>query len=261
MIEFDDQPPGHTTPAQPAAEAVPEPERRWPVWGYQDVLVIALLALPCLALASLAVLGLARLIPVAIPGKATPLIAAQFLGFALLFLCLKILLRARYGLTFWDAMEWWGPPRGIIRAMFLGPPLALGVAMVGAVMGEEHAEMPILELLKDPVSIVIVGIAAVTIGPLCEELAFRGFLLPVLVRSFGAAAGVVLAALPFALLHGPQYGWSWPRVALILAAGIAFGVVRLRAGSTLAATVMHASYNLTFFTAFLAQKGFDIRNG
>lgn len=261
MNPFDNQPAEESPPAQEVEAAPRESERRWPAWDYLDVLIIALLALPSLALASMAVLGLERLIPVAIPGKAAPLIVAQFLGFALLFLCLKVLLRARYGLKFWDAMEWWGPRQGIIRATFLGPPLALGVAAVGAALGEEHAEMPILELLKDPVSIVVVGIAAVTIGPLCEELAFRGFLLPVLVRSFGAAPGVVLAALPFALLHGPQYGWSWPRVALILAAGIAFGIVRLRVGSTLAATLMHATYNLTFFAAFLAQKGFDIRNG
>ena len=113
--------------------------------------------------------------------------------------------------------------------------------------------MPMQELLRDRASLVLVGIFAVTLGPLCEELSFRGFFLPLLARSLGAAGGVLLTAVAFSLMHGPQYAWSWRHILLITLAGVAFGVVRLRSGSTAAATIMHATYNLTFFVAYLVQ--------
>ncbi len=113
--------------------------------------------------------------------------------------------------------------------------------------------MPIKQLLTDRSSILLVSVFATTLGPLCEELAFRGFLLPLLLRSLGPLAGVFLTALPFAVLHGPQYGWSWRHLLLITLAGAAFGWVRYRTGSTAAAAVTHASYNLTFLVAYLSQ--------
>ena len=113
--------------------------------------------------------------------------------------------------------------------------------------------MPFHELLSNRFSMVLTGIVALTLGPLSEELAFRGFLMPLMVLRFGAVAGVVLTALPFALLHGPQYSWSWRHLLLLTLAGVAFGVVRHRTGSTLAATMTHSTYNLTFFSAYLAQ--------
>jgi hypothetical protein len=106
-------------------------------------------------------------------------------------------------------------------------------------------------ILSNRLAVLLVGVAAATVGPLCEELAFRGFLMPLLVRSLGPAAGIVLSALPFALLHGPQYAWSWRHVLLITAAGVGFGYARHRTGSTTAATVVHATYNSTFFLAYV----------
>jgi hypothetical protein len=108
-------------------------------------------------------------------------------------------------------------------------------------------------LLRDRTSLALVGVFAVTLGPLCEELIFRGFLQPLLARTLGAAAGVVVTAAVFALPHGPQYAWSWQHVLLITLAGAVFGWVRHRSGSTMAAAVMHAGYNLVFFAALAAQ--------
>ena len=53
---------------------------------------------------------------------------------------------------------------------------------------------------------VMIGIIGTTLAPLCEEIVFRGFLQPLLVRSFGAASGVLLAALAFGLMHLQE--WS-----------------------------------------------------
>ena len=82
-----------------------------------------------------------------------------------------------------------------------------------------------------------------------------GVLQPVLVRSFGAIAGVILAAIPFGLLHLSEYGNSWRHVLLITVTGIAFGCMRQLSGSTRAAAIMHAAYNFIFFATLFNQKG------
>jgi membrane protease YdiL (CAAX protease family) len=105
--------------------------------------------------------------------------------------------------------------------------------------------------MDDPASAPYLVFAAVTFAPVFEELVFRGMLQPLLVRAAGAIAGVVLAALPFALLHGPEYAWSWRHVALIMVAGFGFGVKRLRSGSTGAAALMHSAYNAVNTTVYL----------
>ncbi len=89
------------------------------------------------------------------------------------------------------------------------------------------------------------------IGPVCEELAFRGFLMPLLVRSFGPIPGIFGAALPFAVLHGDQYAWTWQYLALVALAGAVFGWLRYRTHSTLASALMHSTYNATFYAAFI----------
>jgi membrane protease YdiL (CAAX protease family) len=108
-------------------------------------------------------------------------------------------------------------------------------------------------MFQDRPTIIVFAIFVVILGPLCEELAFRGFLLPLLIRSFGAAFGIITTGLLFGCLHGYEYSWSWRHVLLISAAGAIFGWVRHRTGSTAAATYVHSTYNLTQFIAFLAQ--------
>jgi membrane protease YdiL (CAAX protease family) len=97
------------------------------------------------------------------------------------------------------------------------------------------------------------GFFAVTLGPLCEELAFRGFLQPLLVSTFGAVGGVLLQAVPFAALHGAEYAWSWQQLLVMLFAGSAFGWMRQRTGSTASATYMHAGFNLVVFLGMLVE--------
>ncbi len=66
----------------------------------------------------------------------------------------------------------------------------------------------------------------VVLAPIFEEMLFRGFLLPLLARSLGPWLGILLTAVPFALLHGAQNHWAWQPIVLIGMAGI---VVWLRA--------------------------------
>ena len=87
-------------------------------------------------------------------------------------------------------------------------------------------------LMETRTDLMVMGALRVTLAPLCEELAFRGFLQPLLVRSLGAAPGILLAAVPFGLLHFHEYGNSWRHAADPRLAGAAFGWMRHATGST-----------------------------
>src|SRR5207237_1084005 len=114
-----------------------------------------------------------------------------------------------YDAPFWASMHWRLPATSALPALVTGLILAIAIAVIGALLRTPAIDSPMEELMKDPKARYLIAIAAVTIGPLSEELIFRGFLMPLLARTFGVATGILLSALPFALLHGPQYAWSW----------------------------------------------------
>jgi membrane protease YdiL (CAAX protease family) len=240
-----------TYPQDPAARQRPD----YPFWGALDIAFMASLALPALLVAALIVLGLMAVAPAWRSFRAGQVLAMQFLFWGIWFAALYAVIRFRYRRRFWASLAWVRPPGGYAHAALLGV-LTAGVVIAGAVLlRPPQMSMPLLELLKDPLSLALVGFFAVTMGPVCEELAFRGFLLPWLARRIKPAPAVAVTAVLFAVLHGPEYAWSWRHVVLISVAGVAFGAVRLRTGSTAAAAVVHATYNLVFFAALVAQTG------
>lgn len=228
-------------------------------WGALDVLFMASLALPALLAAGLIVLGLSVAVPALHMLRAVQVLAMQFLFWGIWFAALYAVLRLRYGRRLLPSLGWRRPAAGYGQAALLGA-LTAGMVIAGAViLRPPEVPLPLLELLKDPLSLMLVGFFAVTLGPVCEELAFRGFLLPWLARLIKPAPAVILTGALFAVLHGPEYAWSWRHVLLITLAGVAFGAVRLRTGSTAAAAVMHGMYNLVFFAALLMQTAGRVR--
>lgn len=220
-----------------------------PFWTWRDALLFGGMALPCFALATALAQGLFRLFPV--EPAAPRLMTMQFAGFGLWFLALYAMLRVRYGQPFWASMGWRVPWPGMVLTALAGPALAVAVAVSGMLLKTPEIQSSIHLLMRDRWSALLIGVLAATLAPLFEELLFRGFLLPLLVRSTGAAAGVVLCSLPFTLLHGPQYHWTWQHMALLFLASSAFCVIRLRTGSTAAAALAHSTYNLTFFVVYV----------
>jgi hypothetical protein len=240
-------------PEAPDAETPRASLESYPFWNYHDLLLFLAMGIPCMLLSAALVMGILVTVPGAAPRKALILLPAQFLGYALWFLCLYLILKTRYNRPFWPAMKWTAPVRGLGGLVLYGPVVAFFIALLAVLMRTPQVDLPIRELLKDWTSIVLVGIFAVTLGPVAEELAFRGFLMPLLMRSTGTALGILLTSLPFAALHGPQYGWSWQHILLLTIAGCAFGWIRVRSDSTMAAAITHATYNLTFFVAYVLQ--------
>jgi membrane protease YdiL (CAAX protease family) len=223
-----------------------------PFWDWLDALFLLGLLIPV----ALAAIGVTRAFVLVWPGmgRAAQALALMFSGYAFWLTSLWMLLKVRYAQPFWPSMAWTVPWRHAAATIFLGPVLAISVAVGAVLLKTPEFANEIQKLMTDGFSIALVGIFSFTLGPLCEELAFRGFFLPLLTRSLGVHAGVFVCALPFALLHGPQYQWTWQVVALLVAAGMAFGYTRVWTGSTAAATLVHATYNLTFFTGYLVSR-------
>jgi hypothetical protein len=139
--------------------------------------------------------------------------------------------------------------------MLAGMMTAVLVAVASLLIRTPTGENPLTQMLETRADVLVMGTLAITLAPLCEELAFRGFLQPLLERSLGAAPGILLAAIPFGLLHFHEYGNSWRHALILSMAGASFGWMRHATGSTKAAAIMHASYNLLFVIGLMTQKG------
>ena len=242
---------GRLVPEQPPAEETPE---KYPFWNWADVGTLIALALPLLFIALAAVQLSVFVFSWHPRAKAVVPIVVQFLFWGLWFAVLYALIRLRYGRPFWRSLAWVPPPNGWWVSAGLGVLTAVGSILLAAALRPPQVTTPLEELLQDPFSLFLVGVFGVTLAPLCEELAFRGFLLPLATRSLGAAGGVMVTAAPFALLHGSEYAWGWQQIVVVFLAGSAFGWMRYRTGSTASATAMHAGYNLVFFIGLIAQR-------
>ena len=247
--------PPETSAPEPPSERpeAPPPPPRDPFWGYSDLAVFFGL----LIVSALGGLGFVTLFfnvfPIHPQAKVAEALIAQSLIYLLAFGGLAFLFRVQYDRPFWRSLAWtpFGLPGLVVAGC--GIVTAVIVAFLGALIGTPTTANRITEMLEDPKSLVLVAIFGLTIGPLAEELGFRGFLQPLLVRTIGPAPGIIGAAVPFGLLHFPEYGNSWRHALLITLAGAAFGWMRYRTGSTKASTLMHASYNALEFVAYLAQ--------
>jgi membrane protease YdiL (CAAX protease family) len=100
----------------------------------------------------------------------------------------------------------------------------------------------------------IASVAAIALAPaLCEELVFRGLLLPSLVR-LGRAAAVVLSSIAFGVLHVDFTGEGAVlyRIPFALLIGLGLGALRLRAGTLLAPALAHGILNTLTFAVVAA---------
>jgi membrane protease YdiL (CAAX protease family) len=107
----------------------------------------------------------------------------------------------------------------------------------------------------------------VTLGPVLEEILFRGYLFAVLLwvlarlhQSRRGPFAIVAAGVLFALVHVLQPGGTWLQMACITITGSLYGWIRYTSGSAAAAAVSHATYNTTLYAAAslaaaLAQRG------
>ncbi len=79
---------------------------------------------------------------------------------------------------------------------------------------------------------------AVAIAPVFEEILFRGFLLPLLVRRHGAVPAILLTSFLFAVIHG-----HLPSFVTLFTLSAALGAAYALTGSLAVSMTMHAAFN------------------
>jgi len=133
----------------------------------------------------------------------------------------------------------------------LGIVLAVAVILLGNLLGFPNVETPFDKLLSDAASRIAIAVFGVTLGPIIEELLFRGFLQPVLVDSLGVLPGILATSVLFGTMHLMQNAFIWQSGVLITLVGFVLGVVRHVSGSTRASAIVHVSYNALPFLVLL----------
>jgi len=223
-------------------------------WGYQDLLLFLFFSLMSIVGCQVLTGVFARAFHLDLKSGAV-LLPSQLLLYACLFAVLFALIKLQYGRSFWASLAWADSQVGSGAAFLMGLSLAIAIAVAGTLLHTPDVETPIKRLLSNRGTVLEFAILGTTLGPLCEELVFRGFIQPVLVRSVGRAFGILITASVFGLLHLAQNSYIWQTGLLITVAGVAFGWMREVTGSTKASTWMHAGFNSTLFLQLFMQNG------
>ncbi len=247
----------------PAAAVVPTgpPPVENPVWSGWDVLLIAALTVVAMLVLQLGVAKAAQWLRYPNEGladvlqKPILLLGSQFLIYLAVAGCMVMLVEGKYHVPFWPAIRWnW--PRSEWKLLALGVASFVTLGLLQSLLPMPK-DTPFEHLFDRPRDAYLLAILAVSIGPLMEELFFRGFLYPVLARRMGVAWGIVLTALPFGLLHLPQYGWAWGAALVIFLVGVICGAVRAVTHSVAASFLVHVGFNGTqMLIAVVATQGF-----
>jgi membrane protease YdiL (CAAX protease family) len=248
-------------PIQAPSTAGPPNSGENPVWNGWDVLQIAALTLATLfILQLLIVLGARRFaFPHAswadVAQKPSLALLAEMVTYIAVALYMILLVQGKYHTRFWPAIRWNWPGMAGLSLVGLGV-LMLGLDLLGRFLPMPK-ETPFDQFFARPSDAYLTVAFAVTLGPLMEELFFRGFLYPVLARRVGVAWGILLTALPFGLIHAVQYGYAWGAVLIIFLVGVVLTAVRASTKSVASSFLAHVGYNGTLMVlAALQTDGF-----
>jgi CAAX protease family protein len=249
-------------PAPPAGES-PDLPRRQPLpadlrvpWDWIDIALLVILAFGGTALVWLSIAPALRLAGVS-PARllkspdAMSVIAvvAQVVLDLGLLAYLAAQMRLRFRSPFWRTIGWHRietrssggalPYLALILGGFL---LAAAVAFAETLFPPKHP-LPIQTMTQSSHAAVLFMLSAVLVAPVVEETIFRGYLYPVVARSFGVAMGVIVTGTLFGLLHAGQLWGGWWQIALLVVVGIVFTIARAATRTVTASYVLHASYN------------------
>jgi uncharacterized protein len=231
-----------------------------PIWSGWDVLLIAGLTLGILFVVQLAVVFAARQLShprqswIDLAQKPALALLAEFLAYIVLGIYMFLLLEGKYHARFWPAIRWNWPGIAGLNLVGVGV-LMLGFDLLGRFLPMPKST-PFDQFFDRPLDAYLTAAFAITLGPLMEEIFFRGFLYPVLARRLGAFWGIVLTALPFGAMHYLQYR-SWSAVLIIVLVGAVLTTIRAVTKSVGASFLAHVGYNGTLMVlAAVATDGF-----
>ncbi len=215
------------------------------VWSFEDLGFFLASIIPSVVVSSL----LTR----SIEAQSARGLAYQCVLYALVMSALYALARVRHGVPFAQAVNWTLQFRGAWYCVFGAPVLALTISVLRVLFGAPLIPSAVDSLTASDIPLPVVAIFAVILGPLFEEIVFRGFLQPLL-QTRGKWFGLIATSAMFSMLHGTQNEWLWQYMVLLFFAGLAFGITREKTGSTAAAFLLHMGFNLTPLTSSILQR-------
>jgi membrane protease YdiL (CAAX protease family) len=119
-------------------------------------------------------------------------------------------------------------------------------------------ELPVDSFFQNAPDAWMVALFGIFIAPICEEIAFRGFLYPSLRRWTGRILAAILTSVPFAFLHAAQVAHAWGPLSLVLIVSLVLVWVREKTNSVACSALVHACYNFSIFAViFYASAGFQ----
>ena len=225
-------------------------------WGWADIVVLIAASI---AVMVASVLGFA-MIYYAHGGSRTGLDPSSpaLLQFAVIFqgfldigvlLFMLALVKWRYKLPAWSGLGWhqlpaWKMSRGsTVLALIAGGILLSFLVGAAAQLHPPKEQLPVEQVMQDHRTALFFLLMAVLIAPVIEETLFRGFLYPVVARSFGIPAGIIITGILFGLLHGSQLGNNLWLIVIMSTVGALFTWIRARFDTVLASFIVHTAYN------------------
>lgn len=226
--------------------------RIWPV-------LLTVLALSLLGAPAMVAWGLCTIRGGSADGDVLLALHAQVAVMAMLGLGWKVWVERRSRLVFADQNTL---RRGRVYTLGLVYILATvsrisAIVFIANALGSEGnvptGSEPIEEIVGGSASsvlgVVLVIAAIAVVGPIAEEIVFRGVLLPWLGRHLSPTLAIVTSSALFGALH-PHYG---PRVVAIFAIGAVLGWARWRTGDLRTSIALHITVNGAFSLGLLAQ--------
>src|SRR5271154_2180498 len=257
--------PGYLGPIDPL---LPE-DLRVP-WGWIDLLILVVLAffgtfgISLLVLKGFAISGVNFHQVQTVSGdKNLFLILNQAILSLALLAYLAAQMRFGFRAPFWRTIGWrplqtGQTPRAVayLGLIFSGFLVAILVTLSSSAF-KTSTKMPIEQFFQDRRSALLLMSLGVLLAPVLEETIFRGYIYPVVARSFGITAGIFVTGTLFGLLHASQLWGGWAQIALLVLVGIVFTYARARTHTVLASYLLHVSYNSFLFLGFVvASHGF-----
>jgi uncharacterized protein len=162
---------------------------------------------------------------------------------------LAVQMRVRFRSPFWRTIGWRKLETGRFskRVVYFGLVLAgffLSIIVsLGSALFPPNKDLPIEVLFQDRNTTLLFMLIAVLLAPVVEETIFRGYIYPVIGRSFGMVWGIVATGTLFGLLHAEQLWGGWGQIALLIFVGIVLTFARAFSRSVVTGFVIHTSYN------------------
>ena len=131
--------------------------------------------------------------------------------------------------------------------MLGGVALAIVIQVASFYLGAK-TEVPMEDFFRDRPSVLMMAALGILVAPLIEETLFRGCIYPVVARTFGMPAGVILTGVLFGMAHSLQLAGAWSQVALLSIVGVILTYVRAHARERFSSAIAFTSATIRSFS-------------